>query len=127
MRTTTVAALAVLATALAALPAAPSQAAAGYAGCPDGTFCVYSGPNGTGRMTYYRTGSFNVAYQGLPEGGRSGFNNTTSKWCYSHMAGRITFLPGNIKVLEAGKKITNIAIWAVHRPDPLRCDPDRWA
>ncbi len=95
----------------------PASANPEWHGCPVDEFCVWEGPNGTGRVATFRTGTFNVANQGLVNGGRSAWNRTSSKWCWGDAPGRPLFG----KYVDSGRQLNNTAVWAAHRPDPIRC------
>ncbi|GAA0953494.1 peptidase inhibitor family I36 protein [Actinocorallia libanotica] len=115
------------AAAVAALHTAPLPAAARAAGpaapqwqgCPVDEFCVWEGPDGTGKVATYRNGTFNVANQGLVNGGRSAWNRTNGKWCWLDIPGR-TFMG---KYVGPNQQLSNTAVWAAHRPDYVRCIP----
>jgi hypothetical protein len=87
--------------------------------CPVDEFCIYEGPNGTGRVVQLRTGTFDVSQQGLSNGGRSAWNRTTSDWCVSPAKGRLL---AGLHLIPNGR-MSNVAVWAAHRPDWLRCWP----
>ncbi|MDQ0784596.1 peptidase inhibitor family I36 protein [Streptomyces sp. B3I8] len=53
--------------------AAPASPAAGWDRCPAGNFCIFDGPNGTGGMAWFQSGSADLRGQGMD-------NRTTSYW-----------------------------------------------
>lgn len=108
-----------LAAAQAATPQAPALAAPQWHGCPVDEFCIWEGPDGTGKVATYRNGTFNAANQGLVNGGRSAWNRTSSKWCWLAIPGRTFIGP----YLGPNQQLNNTAIWAAHRPDYIRCIP----
>ncbi|GAA1530388.1 hypothetical protein GCM10009678_10680 [Actinomadura kijaniata] len=110
-----------LAAALLMVPsvAAVHAAKALWHGCPASRFCVWEGPDGTGRVAAYRDGTFDVAGQGLVGGGRSAWNRTGDRWCWLPVSGR-AFTGGR---LDPGQALTATTVRAAHRPDRHHCVP----
>ncbi|RYI98949.1 MAG: hypothetical protein EON52_27020 [Actinomycetales bacterium] len=65
------------AAAAAALAITPSQAATGYARCPAGKLCVFSGTNGSGVIGIFSTGDVDLGAAPGPSGLN---NNIESVW-----------------------------------------------
>lgn len=53
--------------------AAPASSAAGWERCQPGNFCIFDGPDGTGGMAWFQSGSADLRGQGMD-------NRTTSYW-----------------------------------------------
>ncbi|MEU9795647.1 peptidase inhibitor family I36 protein [Streptomyces sparsogenes] len=60
--------------------AAPAAPAAGWERCQAGYFCVFDGPEGTGGMAWFRSGSADLRAQGMDNRTTSYWNRTTSAW-----------------------------------------------
>lgn len=58
-----------------------TAAAGGWNRCPNGYFCLFSGRDGTGLMAYFRTGSPNLAGQGMDNAASSQWNR--SPWVFN--------------------------------------------
>lgn len=59
--------------------AAPAEAATGYDRCPHGSFCLFSGENGTGTIGIFKWGSPDLRQQGLNNNVRSLWNRSGNK------------------------------------------------
>jgi hypothetical protein len=57
--------------------ATPAEAATGWARCPKGDLCVFTGKNGTGTMATYKKGDYNLGDKTGPRGMN---NNIESVW-----------------------------------------------
>ncbi|MEV5889082.1 peptidase inhibitor family I36 protein [Nonomuraea fuscirosea] len=110
-----------VATAGVAAQAAQAEPAR-WSGCPMDEFCVYEGPHGSGRVATFRTGSFNLAHQGLHNGGRSAWNRTDHPWCWEDKPTQ-TFDP--LQVVRFAKRLEDVGaelpIRAVHQWDNRHC------
>ncbi|AFU02485.1 peptidase inhibitor family I36 protein [Nocardia brasiliensis] len=61
--------------------AAPAQAeAAGYDRCPSARFCIFSAPNGGGRIAYFQLGSTDLRLQNMDGQVYSLWNRTAQSW-----------------------------------------------
>lgn len=61
--------------------AAPAQAeAAGYDRCPSARFCIFSAPNGGGRIAYFQLGSTDLRLQNMDGQVYSLWNRTSQPW-----------------------------------------------
>ncbi|MGW6269337.1 peptidase inhibitor family I36 protein [Streptomyces sp. NPDC055060] len=60
------------------LPAATAQAADGYDRCPDGSYCMFSGLDGTGDMITLRGSTPDLAALGMDDRAKSDWNRTSS-------------------------------------------------
>ncbi|MFI9403694.1 peptidase inhibitor family I36 protein [Nocardia sp. NPDC052316] len=60
--------------------AAPAQAEAGYDRCPAARFCIFSEPNGGGRIAYFRLGSTDLRLQNMDGQVHSLWNRTSQWW-----------------------------------------------
>ncbi|MET9340920.1 peptidase inhibitor family I36 protein [Nonomuraea sp. NPDC003804] len=108
---------------VAAASAAAQAEPARWSGCPINEFCVWEGPHGTGRVATFRTGSFNLAAQGLHDGARSAWNRTDVRWCWNDVPTEV-FIDHQKQVLFAGRIEDSgplTPIKAVHRFDVFRC------
>jgi hypothetical protein len=68
-------ALVPLAVAIGGTPPA-ADAATGYARCPAGYFCIFSGYNGTGTIAYFRYGSPDLRQQHIDNASSSVWNRS---------------------------------------------------
>ncbi|MFE5867633.1 peptidase inhibitor family I36 protein [Streptomyces roseifaciens] len=68
----------VVAAAAVALPVSTAHAADGYDRCPDGHYCMFSGPDGTGDMIKLRANAPDLAALGMDDRGKSDWNRTAS-------------------------------------------------
>ncbi|WP_052280202.1 peptidase inhibitor family I36 protein [Nocardia vulneris] len=61
--------------------AAPAQAeAAGYDRCPSARFCIFSAPDGGGRIAYFQLGSTDLRLQNMDGQVYSLWNRTSKPW-----------------------------------------------
>jgi hypothetical protein len=54
----------------------PAHAATGYARCPAGYYCMFSGYNGTGTIAYFRSGTPDLRLQRIDNAGSSEWNRS---------------------------------------------------
>ncbi|WP_280435636.1 peptidase inhibitor family I36 protein [Nocardia carnea] len=80
MRKIVAAVLLVLGTAGLSGLAAPAHAATGFDRCPDGHFCLFSAPDGGGRIAYFRLGSTDLRLQNIDGQAYSLWNRTGQHW-----------------------------------------------
>ncbi|WP_280423178.1 peptidase inhibitor family I36 protein [Nocardia carnea] len=59
---------------------APAHAATGFDRCPDGHFCIFSAPDGGGKIAYFRLGSTDLRLQGVDGQVYSIWNRTGQAW-----------------------------------------------
>jgi hypothetical protein len=70
--------VAVTAAAAVTMPVSTAHAADGYDRCPDGHYCMFSGPDGTGDMITLRGNTPDLAALGMNDRAKSDWNRTPS-------------------------------------------------
>lgn len=78
------------AAAVVALPVSTAHAADGYDRCPDGSYCMFSGLDGTGDMVTLRASTPDLAVLGMNDRAKSDWNRTSSTiylWSDARYAG----------------------------------------
>lgn len=59
---------------------APAQAATGYDRCPDGRFCIFTAPDGGGRIAFFHLESPDLRIEGVDGEVYSLWNRTSQHW-----------------------------------------------
>ncbi|MFE0102358.1 peptidase inhibitor family I36 protein [Streptomyces sp. NPDC059009] len=80
----------VAAVAAAVLPVSAAHAADGYDRCPDGSYCMFSGLDGTGDMIALRGSTPDLGTVGMNDRAKSDWNRTGSTiylWSDTHYSG----------------------------------------
>ncbi|MER5257278.1 MULTISPECIES: peptidase inhibitor family I36 protein [unclassified Streptomyces] len=70
--------MAAAATTAVVVPASTAHAADGYDRCPDGSYCMFSGLDGTGDMIALRSSTPDLAALGMSDRAKSDWNRTPS-------------------------------------------------